>query len=81
MPGNDAEDDRFAEVSSLIYDILIEEHMPADARTVARISAMVWRDIQKLPRAMSFDDRVELTLNERRSMIQAARAAMFSKVK
>lgn len=81
MPANDEDDDRFAEVSSQVSDMLNEEHMPSDTRTVARISAMVWRDVQKLPKIMPFEDRVALTLSERRSAIQAARAAMFSKVK
>ena len=71
------EADRFAEVSAAVEDLLREETMPHDRRTVTRLALEVWRDIQVLGRLLPFEARMELALSERRSIVRNARTAIF----
>jgi transcriptional regulator with XRE-family HTH domain len=71
------EADRFAEVNARVEDLLREEQMPHDRRTVARLSLEVWRDIQAIRGLLPFDERMEQALAERRSIVRNARTALF----
>jgi transcriptional regulator with XRE-family HTH domain len=71
------EADRFADVNARVEDMLREEHMPHDRRTVSRLALEVWRDVQNAGRLLSFEDRLEQALSYRRSIVQHARTAMF----
>lgn len=72
------DDDAFADVSIAVEAMLREEHAPHDLRSVSKMSRIVWRDIHSLPAVLPFQERLELTLSERRSQVRTARAAMFS---
>lgn len=76
-PPDETSDDHFAETAAQIEQMLIEERMPHDARTLAKMAAELWREVQKLPRLMPFEDRVAFVVSERRSKVQRARASMF----
>jgi transcriptional regulator with XRE-family HTH domain len=71
------EADRFVDVNARVEDMLREEHMPHDRRTVSRLALEVWRDIQNAGPQLPFEDRVEQALSYRRSIVQHARTAMF----
>jgi len=71
------EADRFAEVNARVEDMLREENMPHDRRTVCRLALEVWRDIQSIGRILPFEDRMEQALSARRSIVQNARTAIF----
>lgn len=71
------EADRFADVNARVEDMLRQEHMPHDPRTVSRLALEVWRDIQSIGRILPFEDRLEQALSARRSVVQHARTAMF----
>jgi len=71
------EADGFAEVNARVEDMLREENMPHDQRTVCLLALEVWRDIQSIGRILPFKDRVEQALSVRRSIVQNARTAMF----
>lgn len=71
------EADRFAEVNSRVEDLLREEQMPHDCRTVARLSLEVWRDIKAIRDLLPFEKRMEQALTERRSIVRNARTALF----
>lgn len=69
--------DRFAEVNARVEDMLREEHMPHDRRTVARLALEVWRDIATTRGVLPFEDRMEQALSARRSIVQNARTSLF----
>jgi transcriptional regulator with XRE-family HTH domain len=69
--------DSFAEVNARVEDMLREETMPHDRKTVARLALEVWRDIQTAGKILPFADRLEQALSYRRSLVQNARTAMF----
>lgn len=71
------ETERFADLNARLEDMLREEHMPHDRRTVARLALEVWREIQAAGRALPFDERMEMAISARRSIVQNARTAMF----
>lgn len=71
------ETERFAEVNARVEELLREEQMPHDQRTVARLALEVWRDIQAMGPLLPFEDRMEQALSVRRSIVQHARTAMF----
>lgn len=73
------EADRFVDVNARVEDMLREEHMPHDRRTVSRLALEVWRDIQLAGPSIAFADRLELALSYRRSIVQHARTAMFQR--
>lgn len=73
------EAERFAEVNARVEDLLREEHMPHDRRTVARLALEVWHDIQVTKGILPFDERMELALSERRSMARSARTSLFAR--
>ena len=74
-------DDDFAELSAAVEAMLAEEQMPTDTRTVAKLTRELWREITTLPRAMSFADRMALTISARRSIVKHARTAIFQRVR
>jgi transcriptional regulator with XRE-family HTH domain len=71
--------DVIAQLAERLAQIMREENMPADQRTVTRAALAAWRDLLVLPTAMALEDRIELVLSERRSGIIAARASLFGK--
>lgn len=71
------ETERFAEVNARVEDMLREEQMPHDRRTVSRLALEVWRDIQGAGRLLPFEDRLEQALSYRRSIVQHARTSIF----
>jgi transcriptional regulator with XRE-family HTH domain len=72
-----ADDEAFAELAGQAEAMLREAHMPADARTVARLARTLWREVQVYGPAMPIQDRIVLVLDEHRSKIARARAAIF----
>jgi transcriptional regulator with XRE-family HTH domain len=71
------ETERFAEVNARVEEMLREEQMPHDRRTITRLALEVWRDIQAAGPLLPFDDRMEQALSVRRSIVQHARTSMF----
>lgn len=74
-------DEEYAELSAAVEAMLREEQMPTDTRTVAKLTREVWREIQVLPRALPFLDRMEQTLSMRRSIVKNARTAIFQRAR
>lgn len=74
-------DEEYAELSAAVEAMLREEHMPSDTRTVAKLTREVWREIQVLPRALPFIERMEQTLSTRRSIVRNARTAIFQRAR
>jgi transcriptional regulator with XRE-family HTH domain len=80
MPDTSHDDEDFAETAAAVEAMLIEEHMPADTRTVSRLTRIVWRDME-VYRRLTFEDRLALALSEHRSKLKQARAAIFQKAR
>lgn len=78
MPDQVADFARFGELAAQVEDLLRAERMPHDTRTVGELAARVWQDVRNLPAWLPFEERLELSLSERRSMLRAARASMFA---
>jgi transcriptional regulator with XRE-family HTH domain len=74
------EDEQFAELAAALEAMLLEEHMPADTRTVSRLARVVWRDME-VYRSLPFEDRLALTLSAHRSKLKQARVAIFQKAR
>jgi transcriptional regulator with XRE-family HTH domain len=74
---NPDDDDRYGQVATAVEAMLQEEQAPHDAGTVGRMTRLVWRAIVALPARMPFEDRLNFTLSERRSIVKRARTAMF----
>jgi transcriptional regulator with XRE-family HTH domain len=75
--GDPGEDDRFAQLCEAVEQMLREEGMPHDLRNVVLLSRKLWPRITSLPAAVPFADRLDLTISERRSVVQRARRAIF----
>ena len=71
------EADSFVEVNVRVEDMLRDEQMPYDQRTVSRVALEVWRDIQAIRGLLPFAERLEQALAERRSIVRNARTALF----
>lgn len=70
-------DDLMADLAARLEQMLKEEAMPADVRTVTRLLAVTLRDIQAIAGALPLAERIEFALSERRSAIQQGRRALF----
>lgn len=72
-----ADDEAFAELAGRAEAMLREEAMPADSRTVARLARALWREVTVIHPPMPLADAIDLVLDEHRSKIARARAAIF----
>jgi transcriptional regulator with XRE-family HTH domain len=71
--------DVIGQLAEALAEIMREERMPHDQRTITRAALAAWHDLAVLPTSLALEDRIALVLSERRSGIQAARAALFGK--
>jgi transcriptional regulator with XRE-family HTH domain len=69
--------EQFAEVSARVAEMLREEQMPHDQRTIARLTLEVWRDVLAAEQMLPLESRVMQALTARRTIVQQARTAMF----
>jgi hypothetical protein len=67
-----------AETSEAVAEMLREERMPTDQRTVTAVALEVWREADKLGRHIAFQERLGLAVSERRSVLRRKWEAVFS---
>lgn len=71
-------DDQTVDLAARLEQMLREEGMPADIRTVTRLLAITLRDVQAIAGRMPLAERIEFVLSERRSAIRRGRQAVFA---
>lgn len=76
-PDETDDDERFADLMLATGQLLREERMPFDDRTVALLTRDLWREVQAGDPGTAVAERIERAIERRRGILRAARQAML----